>query len=262
MPYFQDSLGGRTKTSIIATISPASLNLEETLSTLDYAHRAKNIQNKPEVNQKLSKKALLREYSDEVERLRRDLQAARDKNGVYLDAGNYNQLQTMLQQQRERIREQEDLMTLLRDDLHKMTDVLHLTQEELENLRVMKELLEVDLEATRRQAARIRERLIVTEVQRREERFVKEAHQKTEERLATEANALLYSVDASTADVAALHEKVDRMRGAEADNINRVGDFSAEFREAVRLVDDHLQQFSGKVTYYTRKFFVICTCAH
>ena len=56
----QDSLGGRTKTSIIATISPAAANLEETLSTLDYAHRAKNITNRPEVNQKLTKKALLK----------------------------------------------------------------------------------------------------------------------------------------------------------------------------------------------------------
>lgn len=56
----QDSLGGRTKTSIIATVSPALSNLEETLSTLDYAHRAKNITNRPEVNQKLSKKALIK----------------------------------------------------------------------------------------------------------------------------------------------------------------------------------------------------------
>lgn len=55
----QDALGGRTKTSVIATISPSSVNLEETLSTLEYAHRAKNIQNKPEVNQKLNKKELI-----------------------------------------------------------------------------------------------------------------------------------------------------------------------------------------------------------
>nr|7LXR_A Chain A, Kinesin-like protein Klp61F [Drosophila melanogaster]7LXR_B Chain B, Kinesin-like protein Klp61F [Drosophila melanogaster] len=50
----QESLGGRTKTSIIATISPGHKDIEETLSTLEYAHRAKNIQNKPEVNQKLT----------------------------------------------------------------------------------------------------------------------------------------------------------------------------------------------------------------
>ena len=52
----QDSLGGKTKTSIIATVSPAQINLEETLSTLTYANTAKGIQNRPEVNQKISKR--------------------------------------------------------------------------------------------------------------------------------------------------------------------------------------------------------------
>jgi len=42
-------LGGKTKTCIVATISPSIHCLDETLSTLDYAHRAKNIKNKPEV---------------------------------------------------------------------------------------------------------------------------------------------------------------------------------------------------------------------
>lgn len=51
------------------------------MSTLEYAHRAKNIQNKPEVNQKMTKKAILKEYAEEIDRLKRDLQATRDKNG-------------------------------------------------------------------------------------------------------------------------------------------------------------------------------------
>lgn len=46
----QDSLGGNTKTIMIAAVSPASDNYEETLSTLRYASRAKFIQNKPIVN--------------------------------------------------------------------------------------------------------------------------------------------------------------------------------------------------------------------
>ena len=46
----RDSLGGRTKTCIIATVSPSVHCLEETMSTLDYAQRAKNIKNKPEVH--------------------------------------------------------------------------------------------------------------------------------------------------------------------------------------------------------------------
>ena len=45
----RDSLGRKTETCIIATISPSAHSLEETLSTLDYAYRAKNIKNKPEV---------------------------------------------------------------------------------------------------------------------------------------------------------------------------------------------------------------------
>ena len=45
----RDSLGGKTKTCVIATISPSASCLDETLSTLDYAQRAKYIKNKPEV---------------------------------------------------------------------------------------------------------------------------------------------------------------------------------------------------------------------
>jgi kinesin family protein 11 len=66
----RDSLGGRTKTCIIATVSPSVHCLEETLSTLDYAHRAKNIKNKPEVNQKMMKSALIKDLYVEIDRLK------------------------------------------------------------------------------------------------------------------------------------------------------------------------------------------------
>lgn len=66
----RDSLGGRTKTCIIATVSPNAHCLEETLSTLDYAQRAKNIKNKPEVNQKMTKTALIKDMAHEIDRLK------------------------------------------------------------------------------------------------------------------------------------------------------------------------------------------------
>ncbi len=100
----QDALGGRTKTSIIATIAPTNSNLEETLSTLDYAYRAKNIKNRPEINQTMTRKAFIKEYSEEIERLRRDLVAAREKHGVYLDQQNYEEMQTKLTSQDEEIK--------------------------------------------------------------------------------------------------------------------------------------------------------------
>ncbi len=55
----QDSLGGNTKTIMIANISPSILNYDETLSTLKYASRAKYIQNAPIINED-PKDALLR----------------------------------------------------------------------------------------------------------------------------------------------------------------------------------------------------------
>jgi len=46
----QDSLGGNSRTSMIACVSPAESNFDETLNTLNYASRARKIQNKPKVN--------------------------------------------------------------------------------------------------------------------------------------------------------------------------------------------------------------------
>lgn len=65
----QDSLGGNTRTLMVACLSPADNNYEESLSTLRYAHRAKSIQNRPRVNED-PKDALLREYQDEIKYLR------------------------------------------------------------------------------------------------------------------------------------------------------------------------------------------------
>lgn len=46
----QDSLGGNSRTTMIACVSPADSNYEETLNTLKYASRARNIKNKPVIN--------------------------------------------------------------------------------------------------------------------------------------------------------------------------------------------------------------------
>lgn len=87
----QDSLGGNTKTLMIACISPADDNYDETLSTLRYANRAKNIKNKPKINQD-PKDTMLKEYQMEIERLRQlvDNQASTGKSttGKSLSSGS------------------------------------------------------------------------------------------------------------------------------------------------------------------------------
>ncbi|XP_070824734.1 kinesin-like protein KIF3B [Chaetodon trifascialis] len=69
----QDSLGGNARTVMVANIGPASYNVEETLTTLRYSNRAKNIKNKPHINED-PKDALLREFQEEIARLKAQLQ--------------------------------------------------------------------------------------------------------------------------------------------------------------------------------------------
>uniref|UniRef100_A0A669D333 Kinesin family member 13B n=1 Tax=Oreochromis niloticus TaxID=8128 RepID=A0A669D333_ORENI len=71
----KDCLGGNSRTAMVATVSPAADNYEETLSTLRYADRAKNIVNHAVVNEDPNAR-IIRELREEVEKLRVQLTQA------------------------------------------------------------------------------------------------------------------------------------------------------------------------------------------
>ncbi|XP_072171321.1 uncharacterized protein [Diadema setosum] len=71
----KDSLGGNSKTIMIATISPASIHYNETMSTLRYARRAKHIVNQPIINEDRNVR-LIRELREEINRLKMLLNSA------------------------------------------------------------------------------------------------------------------------------------------------------------------------------------------
>ena len=77
----EDSLGGNCKTTMMAMISPAFESMLETISTLKFANRAKNIRNEARVNEDLDQKSLLRKYERELKSLRAELEE-RNKNVV------------------------------------------------------------------------------------------------------------------------------------------------------------------------------------
>ena len=71
----KDNLGGNSKTVMVATISPAADNYEETLSTLRYADRAKRIVNHAVVNEDPNAR-IIRELRAEVDALKEMLKHA------------------------------------------------------------------------------------------------------------------------------------------------------------------------------------------
>ncbi|XP_064103663.1 kinesin-like protein KIF13A isoform X4 [Macrobrachium nipponense] len=73
----KDNLGGNSRTVMVATVSPAADNYEETLSTLRYADRAKRIVNHAVVNEDPNAK-IIRELREEVDLLRTQLESLRN----------------------------------------------------------------------------------------------------------------------------------------------------------------------------------------
>ncbi len=71
-----NSLGGNSKTVMIANIGPAEANYDESLCTLRYANQAKNIKNKPIINED-PKDTKLRHLQDEIEKLKEYLNNAK-----------------------------------------------------------------------------------------------------------------------------------------------------------------------------------------
>ncbi|XP_070571376.1 kinesin-like protein KIF28P isoform X2 [Ptychodera flava] len=107
----QGALGGNSKTIMIAALSPADINYDETLSTLRYADRAKKIQNKAVINE------------SPTDRLIRELKEENAK------------LQAMLKQSGSANRGGADLEMLLKENERKMLEVETTWEQRLEQAR-------------------------------------------------------------------------------------------------------------------------------
>ncbi|KAJ7109400.1 kinesin 2 [Mycena epipterygia] len=206
----QDSLGGRTKTCLIATVSPARSNMEETLSTLDYAMRAKSIRNKPELNQRMTRNSLLKEYVAEIERLKADVLAAREKNGIFFSEETWVQLsaeqemrQTELEEAKKQVEIVEGQMRTVRDEFEQSIALLKKREGELKNTRDQLKETEDVLEGKKVELKLVQGAL-------EEEVVVSQAHRETETRLNTVALGLKVVVRDSVKDVRGLFDKLER----------------------------------------------------
>uniref|UniRef100_A0A9J7Y895 Kinesin family member 13Ba n=1 Tax=Cyprinus carpio carpio TaxID=630221 RepID=A0A9J7Y895_CYPCA len=120
----KDSLGGNSRTAMVATISPAADNYDETLSTLRYADRAKSIVNHAVVNEDPNAR-IIRELREEVEKLRDQLTQAESMKAPEL---------------KERLEESEKLiqeMTVTWEEkLRKTEEIAQERQKQLESLGI------------------------------------------------------------------------------------------------------------------------------
>lgn len=128
----QDSIGGKTKTLLISTISPAKINLEETLSTLVYSLKVRNIENKPQLGHDfdlIMKNVYIKDLSNEIIKLNNDLISTRNKNGIFMDELNYNNIIEENMSNRNEIHELKSKLKLYENTIEKLTKDIEVKEE-------------------------------------------------------------------------------------------------------------------------------------
>ncbi|THH33841.1 hypothetical protein EUX98_g250 [Antrodiella citrinella] len=260
----QDSLGGRTKTCLIATISPARSNMEETLSTLDYALRAKSIRNKPEVNQRMSRNALLKEYVGEIERLKADVMAAREKNGIFFSEETWNQMtaeqelkDTEMQEAKKQVDMVESQLRNVREEFEQSIALLVKRDGELKETK--EKLFEKET------ALQIKDsQLKVMKVALEEETVIRKAYQENETVLDGVASGLKQVAHQSVQDLGKLFSKLDRRNSVFSANSRAVKGhvqtisaetrtFSSKLEDFVKLSTQHISQLKSESEQYQLK---------
>lgn len=249
----RDSLGGKTKTCIIATISPSVYCLEETLSTLDYAHRAKNIRNKPEVNQKMMKSAVIKDLYSEIDRLKQEVFAAREKNGIYIPRERHLQEEAEKKAMAEKIEklgadlEARDKQLV---ELKELYDAEKLLSAELGGKL---EKTQKDLECTRNALHDLEEKYNEAKSTIKEKEYVIFNLQSSEKSLVDCAYNLRAELENAAADVSGLFSKIERKDKIEDGNRSLVQRFRSQLTHELDALhktvstsviqqEDHLKQ--------------------
>ncbi|KAK1563570.1 hypothetical protein Q3G72_029364 [Acer saccharum] len=229
----RDSLGGRTKTCIIATVSPAVHCLEETLSTLDYAHRAKNIKNKPEVNQKMMKTTLIKDLYGEIERLKAEVYAAREKNGVYIPKERYYQEESERKAMADQIEQMGASMETHQKQHEELQDKYNSQVRQCSGLSSKLELTEKNLNQTSKLLANTEEELKKCRYALTEKDYIISEQKRAENALAHLACGLRSDLEKALHDNTSLFQKIGREDKLNTDNRSVVSNFQAELAQQI-----------------------------
>ncbi|KAM0556744.1 hypothetical protein ACHAPJ_005803 [Fusarium lateritium] len=239
----QDSLGGRTKTCIIATISPAKSNLEETISTLDYAFRAKNIKNKPQLNPMVEKKTLLKDFTMEIEKLKSELISTRQRNGVYLSNEAYEEMTAQSESRRIVNEEQTAKLETLESNLRNKVQELFNLQSTFMGLKKDHEGTKALLDDTKEVLDQTEIVLSATRKSLAEETKIRKAHQKTEQKLTEVGGELINKLHKTVRDVGGLHAKNKRKSDLQSLNRNTWTTSQDQVVDVTSMVERRIDEF-------------------
>jgi kinesin family protein 11 len=239
----QDSLGGKTRTCIVATISPSVLNIEETLSTLEYSMRAKSIRNKPELNMKISKAAMIRELNTDMEKLKLELQNQRNKCGVYLSVEQHQEILQQITNLGQEIADLKNQNKVTKEDIDEITRQFLEKKAALESEIYNHNSTRNVLTSTQTKLSQTETELAETQLEVAEKHYVIQEHQKTEKILYGQASNTVDNLRESYCDIEQLESKVDRKSRLESENFSHVEQFKVDMDQGIARTEGNLTRF-------------------
>ncbi|KAF7495667.1 Kinesin-like protein KIF28P [Sarcoptes scabiei] len=121
-----NALGGNSRTAMIANISPADVNYDETLSTLRYADRAKQIQNYVKIN------------IDNTDKIIQDLKEENEKLKKLLERDSISSRQSLYADETSKSRLEEEIEAIMKENERKLTELRESYEDRLNEEKQLK----------------------------------------------------------------------------------------------------------------------------
>lgn len=246
----QESLGGNSKTSFIATIAPGDNATEETMNTLEYVTRAKNICNRPQINERLNKMVLLNDIDKEITKLKQDILANRTKTGRFLTDESYIDSLNQLNTSTHHVQKSKGELDVLHEQYGKIQELFSDVNSNLQQHNKKIEGIHGSVTSMRRQMDELKDKTeaIVDQIGRLS---------RTEVELSAQASELRVVADDISHETQELHASIDRRSDYEkqleqtckrfASNVKRQLDEMVQFIQLnATMVDNMLSSYACK----------------
>lgn len=241
----QESLGGRCKTVIIATLSPSITAIEESTSTLNYAQSASGIINKPVATSYLSIGQHCNTSSATSSSA--DPNPGENSNGSSIEY--WHEMECRLQYMQAQVEEAQGALARkhiqqqeLVEKAEKAESVRRIVEAKLSEAKVKMDTLADEAQTAILKQKFAQSKLITAEDLLRKTNIILKATKETEIHLTTQAKALLSTLGMAVADCDALHDDIRRRKEAEVERTEAAKSFSAA---SLTVLDETLSSLSA-----------------
>lgn len=194
----------------------------------------------------ISKRTLLRDFTTEIEKLKGELMATRQRNGVYLTAGSFEELTEESESRRILSEEQKAKIETMEANLRNKVQELFTLTSNFNSLKKDNESTKQDLDETKDVLEKTEFVLQNTRQNLAEESALRKSHQSTEEKLNNVGGHLISTLERTVADNKGLHSKINRT--FDLQDLNRLGWQSSQtdVADVTKLVETRLLEYQTR----------------